>query len=79
LTDPLRRPNLDERIGLNSTADSETVSVRGKGAIEKPSFAVKVSGLSALVRRITALLGVNLIEPLRAQDSIKAWSVLQKD
>ena len=51
----------------------------GKGAIEKPSFAVRVSGFSALVRRITALLSVNLIEPLRAQDSIKAWSVWQKD
>jgi len=42
---------------------------------KKPCFAVKVSELSAY----SALLGVNLIEPLRAQDSIKAWSVLQKD
>jgi len=37
---------------------------------------MKVSELSAYS---AALLGVNLIEPLRAQDSIKAWSVLQKD
>ena len=27
--------SINERIGLNSTADSETVSVRGQGAIEE--------------------------------------------
>jgi hypothetical protein len=47
-----------------------------KVRLKKPCFAVKVSELSAYS---AALLGVNLIEPLRAQDSIKAWSVLQKD
>ena len=36
-------------------------------------------GVRALRVSPSALLGVNLTEPLRAQNSIKAWSVLQKD
>jgi hypothetical protein len=43
-------------------------------ADQQPCFAVKVSELSAY-----SFLGVNLIEPPRGQDSVKAWSVLQKD
>jgi hypothetical protein len=70
-------PKLDECFGLKAIAHSETLRVHGQGAIEEaPCFGVKVSNLSAYS---AALLGVNLIEPFRAQDSIKAWSVLQKD
>lgn len=50
---------------------------RAKARSKKRCFAaVRVLEFSAYS---AALLGVNLIEPLRAQDSIKAWSVLQKD
>jgi hypothetical protein len=62
-----------ECIDLNSRADSETVSVQRQGAIEKALL------YQCSPRSFAALLGVNLFEPLRVQDSIKAWSVLQKD
>jgi hypothetical protein len=67
---------LEECIGLNSTADSKTLSVQGQGAIEEALLCCE--GIRAL-RVFRALLGVNLIELLGAQGSIKAWSVLQKN
>jgi hypothetical protein len=67
---------LSECIGLNSTADAETLSVQRQATIEEALLRREGSELSAYS---AVLLGVNLIELLGVQDSIKAWSVLQKD
>jgi hypothetical protein len=61
---------------VNSTADAETLSAQGQGAIEEALLCRE--GIRAL-RVFPALLGVNLIELFGAQDSIKAWSVFPKD
>ena len=53
LPDRLNDSRFDECIGLNSTADSETLSVQGQGAIEEALLCREGIRALRVLRRIT--------------------------